>query len=306
MRAFVTGATGFLGAALVHRLVGAGVPVAILRRSTSSDWRLHQLPGSVIQIQGDLANPVGFKDTLATFRPDTCFHMAWHGVASRHRNDLSQAYANVESTLRLVELAADVGCQTWIGAGSQAEYGPQEGAINEDAPTRPTTLYGAAKLATYHLAGRAVELLGMRFAWLRVFSTYGPGDNPEWMIPSLIRALLARERPELTEGRQRWDYLFVRDAAEAFAAVASTPEARGLYNLGSGEAIPLREIVALVRDQIDPALPLGFGAIPYRPDQVMWLQADCRRLKQATNWAPLFSLSEGLRETIAWHKSVAK
>ncbi len=300
-RVLVTGASGFLGSFVVEHLVQSKISVAILRRPDSDLWRLGDTAARVESIVGDLEQPDSFRAAARAFAPDTVLHLAWHGVASRHRNDVAQVERNLHGTLALVETASEIGARAWIGAGSQAEYGPQSGPLNEDAPTQPTTLYGAAKLAAGHLTARLAALRGLRFAWLRVFSTYGPRDNPDWMIPSVVRALGRRERPALTAGEQRWDYLHVEDAAAAFHAVAATPDAAGIFNLGSGQAPRLRQVVEILRDAVDPGLPLGFGEIPYRSDQVMFLQADITRLQAATGWMPRRTLRDGLRETAAWY-----
>jgi UDP-glucose 4-epimerase len=117
--------------------------------------------------------------------------------------------------------------------------------------------------------------------------------------------LLAGARPRLTRGEQRWDYLYVEDAARAIYEAAVKSEAQGVFNLGSGEAVSLRHILELVRDLVDPSLPLGFGEIPYRPDQSMRLETSIDRLRAATGWKPRVSLDEGLRRTVEWHKSRA-
>ncbi len=300
-RAFVTGASGFVGSHVVEQLLGAGAEVAILCRPDTNLWRLGELDRRVVHIQGDLANPGSYRDALREFGPEIVFHLAWHGVDNTLRNDLSQISANLQATLQLVDAAAEAGALAWIGAGSQAEYGPHMGRIGEDALTRPTTLYGASKLSACHLAGRVAALRGLRFAWLRLFSIFGPKDNPGWMIPRMVRALARGERPALTLGEQRWDYLGVQDAAAAFLAVASSPNAEGIFNLGSGEAPRLRDTIEFIRDLIDPSLPLGFGEIPYRPDQVMVLQADIGRLQSEAGWSPRQSIRDGLRDTVDWY-----
>jgi nucleoside-diphosphate-sugar epimerase len=139
-----------------------------------------------------------------------------------------------------------------------------------------------------------------------VFSTYGPLEDLSWMIPYLIRTLLRRERPSLTACEQQWDYLFGPDAADAIWSVAKTTTATGVFNFGSGRANSLRKIVETLRDAIDPNLPLGIGEVPYRPDQVMHLEADIARLTRATGWTPATSLEEGLKQTVAWHKTQLK
>jgi nucleoside-diphosphate-sugar epimerase len=184
--------------------------------------------------------------------------------------------------------------------GSQAEYGPQNRVLHETAPTCPTTSYGLAKLCACVLSRHLAEQTGMRFAWMRIFSTYGPKDHVEWMIPGLVRSLCRRERPALTAGQQQWDYLYVEDAAEAICQVAETPGAEGIFNLGSGQTQSIRRIAEQIRDLIDPGLPLGFGEVPYRGDQVMHLQADIARLTEATGWTPRTPLAEGLARTVEY------
>jgi len=303
MRAFVTGATGFIGSHLVERLLRADVAVAILLRPSSNPWRIAALLPRVTVIPGDLHALGAVEAGLREFAPDTLFHLAWKGVAGRERNSPDQIEANLMPTVDLVRLAGRVGCRTWIGLGSQAEYGPQPSVIHEDTPPRPTTLYGVTKLCAGLLAGRLAADAGLRFAWLRVFSVYGPKDNPGWLLPDLISALSRGERFALTACEQHWDYLYVDDAAEAIYRVGVTPDAEGVFNLGSGQARPLRTIVERVRDLIDPCLPLGFGELPYRPDQVMHLQADIARLTRATGWHPTVSLDDGLRRTVAWYRA---
>ncbi|MBL7372666.1 NAD-dependent epimerase/dehydratase family protein, partial [Escherichia coli] len=106
----------------------------------------------------------------------------------------------------------------FVGMGSQAEYGPVSARLDETVPTRPTTVYGAAKLSTALMLERLAEADGLSFAWLRLFSSYGPKDDLSWLIPYMARRLLAGERPALTPGEQIWDYIYVEDAAAAVAA----------------------------------------------------------------------------------------
>ena len=189
--------------------------------------------------------------------------------------------------------------------GSQAEYGPSPYPLDESAPTRPTTIYGATKMATCILSEAMCKTSGLRFAWLRLFSSYGPKDQLDWMIPYLTNALLRGERPAVTAGDQEWDYLYIEDAAEAVVKVACNPQAQGVFNLGSGHAYRLRDVIARVRDLIDPRLEIGFGEVPYGPDQVMHLRADISRLVSITGWQPRTPLDEGLRQTVSWYRDHA-
>jgi nucleoside-diphosphate-sugar epimerase len=103
----------------------------------------------------------------------------------------------------------------------------------------------------------------------------------------------------LTACEQRWGFLHARDAASAFRLTLTRRDAGGLYNLGSFDAPPLEQTVSAIRDLVNPSAELGFGEIPYRPDQVMVLQADMHRL-QSLGWKQEVDIHEGLSQTVAW------
>lgn len=303
MRVFLTGASGFVGAAVLRQLLQRPSPdVCVLVRNPADAWRIADLlPGTTV-VAGDMGDAATLAAALARYAPTHLLHLAWDGVHGRHRNESSQ-HLNVHQTMQLLELALAAGVRHVIGLGSQAEYGPCEDRIDEDVPARPTTMYGAAKLAAGIMAARLCDLSGARFVWLRLFSSYGPGDHPDWMIPYLARTLLKGGRPAVTAAEQRWDYLYVDDAAAAVIAAACDVAARGFFNLGSGTAVRLRSVIERIRDEVDPSLPIGFGDVPYRPDQTMHLEANIDRLREAIGWSPMTSLDEGLRATVDWYRT---
>jgi nucleoside-diphosphate-sugar epimerase len=301
-RILLTGATGFIGARVAERLAERGHALALLLRKPRHTDRAAALYGASTLIAGDLADPQSYAAAMRSFAPDTVIHAAWHGVAGADRNDFSQL-ANIQAAAWLAAEAIASGATAFVGLGSQAEYGPHSRMLDETAQTQPTTLYGHSKLAACE-ATRAVCRTGnIRHAWMRVFSTYGPRDNPGWMIPSLIAALKAGEKPALTAGEQKWGFLFVDDAADAIAMVAENGAADGIFNLGSADAPLLRDTVSLLRDLVAPGAALGFGEVPYRPDQVMHLQADIARLRRVTGWSPRIDLASGLDKTVRWFTS---
>jgi nucleoside-diphosphate-sugar epimerase len=298
-RVLVTGASGFIGSFVTKQLLRRGIYTAVLQRDETVGARLSDIKDQLTIIKHDTRNSASFHEALTAFKPQTVIHLGWAGVGNFDRNSLRTQISNLEFAHELIEATRAAGAQHWIGAGSQAEYGPKNHAISEKDPTDPTTLYGASKLAAYHLTKTHCSLLGLRHSWLRIFSTYGPGDNEHWMIPSLIKQLLQGHEPSLTAGEQLWDYLHVEDAACAFIAVAEG-QVEGVFNLGSGEAHSLRHTIEQIRDLINPNAKLGFGKLPYRPDQVMRLQADVRLLTKAAVWKPLITIKEGLRDTVEW------
>jgi UDP-glucose 4-epimerase len=301
-RVLITGASGFIGSHLTKQLLDSGCEVAVLQREAKLGHRLSELQNQITVIRNDAKDCKELIRLLCEFKPTTLFHLGWAGVNNSFRNDINLQVDNLRLSLNLIDAGHAVGIKHWIGAGSQAEYGPKNHAISEIDSTHPTTLYGASKLAAYHLSKVRCSLLGIKHSWIRIFSTYGPGDNDNWMIPSLIKQLLNGQQPELTAGEQLWDYLHVADAARAFVAVG-TAEAEGVFNLGSGEAPSLRSTIERIKNLIDPHASLGFGIVPYRPDQVMILQAKIEKLVNLTNWKPRISLEDGLSETVVWYRN---
>lgn len=297
-RVFVTGASGFVGSAVVRALVAQGRDVAVLLRASSSPQRLQDCLGKLRVVRADLQGVDAVAGDIADFAPDAVLHLGWEGVKGADRNSPVQA-SNIASSLALFRIAADCGCQAFVGMGSQAEYGPAPGRLDESAPTRPTTVYGAAKLSTCLMLDRLGAANAQPFAWLRLFSSYGPGDDPSWLLQYLARMLLSGQRPALTAAQQVWDYIHVDDVAGAVIAAMDT-RAQGVFNLGSGHAHKLEHIITTLRDLVDPGLPLGFGEVPYRPDQVMHLEADIGRLTAATGWRPQVPLDTGLRQVVDW------
>lgn len=298
MKLFLTGASGFVGAATLRLALDAGFDVVAPLRPGASAPRLRDLSGRFTRIDLDLCDKPAVVAALARHRPDLVIHLAWWGVGNAFRNASEQVSANIAAACALAEGAVAAGCSAFIGAGSQAEYGPGS-AMREDSPADPATLYGAAKLASFHLTRQIVRAAGVRHAWLRIFSTYGPGDNPGWLIPHLIAEFRAGRCPKLTEGAQVWDWLHVEDAARAFLAVGQTRQAEGVFNLGSGASHRVRDVVERLRDVIAPGLPLVFGEIPMRADQTRHLCADISRITSLTGWRPQIALADGLRMTAA-------
>jgi nucleoside-diphosphate-sugar epimerase len=302
MRCLVTGASGQLGSFLTRLLLRKGHEVAALVRPQSDLWRLSDLLPGVKLVYGNLSTVDQVASEIRSISPEIVFHLAWYGVTREYRNDPDQINQNLLGSVKLLQVVLNSGCRCWVGIGSQEEYGPCNGLLREDLPPKPVNVYGVTKLCTGLLSQQLCETANVRSIWFRLLATYGPKDDLRHFIPGLIIKLLASERPALTPGEQKWDYLYVEDACQAIYHAAVKSSARGIFNLASGEVYSVRSIAERIRDLIDPSLPLGFGEIAYRPDQMMRLQADVSRLK-AIGWVPKVSLDEGLKATVSWYKT---
>jgi nucleoside-diphosphate-sugar epimerase len=295
-RILVTGAGGFVGAAVADLAARQGHQVTVLVRNPAAP-RAATLAGRCAVTVADLADRGAVDAALAQARPNIIIHSAWEGVGGAARAGDIQL-DNIRTTVSLLDAAITVGASRFIGIGSQAEYGRHDRRIDESAATEPFLLYGAAKLSACHLTRQRATEAGIGFAWLRLFSPYGPGDNPNWLIPSVAAQILAGQAPRTSLGTQKWDYLHIVDTARGVLAAALTDSAQGVFNLSSGRAVTVRSIVERIRDLARPGLALTFGDIPFGPNQIMHLEGDCSRLSAATGWAPSIAIEDGLATVV--------
>ncbi len=306
-RVVVTGASGMIGATLVRQLVSAGIEVLAITRPYSEKAVNLTVTALVKSIACDISELRNFPLSQVKGAYDTFFHFAWAGTYGTARDDVYLQHANIGYTLDAMGLAKKLGCTTFIGAGSQAEYGPKAGIkLAPDLPAAPITGYGIAKLDAGRLGRLYAEQLGIRFMWARILSVYGPMDNPYTLVMSTIRKLLAGSEVHFTKGEQQWDFLFSEDAALAFRLMAEKGKDGAVYCLGSGKTVSLADALTYLCHLVRPGCRVGLGDLPYPEKQVMYLCADIDTLQMDTGFSPETSLEEGIGKTIAWCKEMGK
>jgi len=296
--AIVTGATGMIGVALVEECIKNNVLVTAVVRPNSTN--LYRLPSSkllkTVACDMDEYSKLPF---ILDINADIFYHFAWSVTDKRRNDDISGQYQNIQYTLEAIQTAKMLGCDTFIGAGSQAEYGvSKEGKIGPDTPTNPVTPYGISKYAAGKFSMILCERLGLKCIWTRIFSVYGKYDNPSSMISSTLEKFVNGEKAAFTPGIQLWDYLYSEDAGRAFYLLGEKGSAQRIYCIASGQARPLYEFIKMMRDAIDFELEIGIGEIPYSNDSVMNLCADISNLTADTGFIPTIGFNEGIHRLI--------
>ena len=300
-KAIVTGATGAIGSALVRELISHDIKVLVLCRKDSG--RIDRIPEHplVEKCFCDLRELDQLENTTGE-NYDVFYHFAWRGTIGPERNDMYLQNENVKNSLDAVRLAQRFGCHTFIGAGSQAEYGRVEGLLRADTPTHPETGYGIAKLCSGQMTRELAHSLGMKHIWTRILSVYGPYDGERTMVMSVMNSLCNHVAPKCTKGEQKWDYLYSKDAARAFRMLGENGADGKVYVLGSGNVMPLSRYIQAICTCAAPDIQAEFGAVPYAPRQVMYLGADISELQEDTGFVPEYSFEKGIQETIQWYK----
>lgn len=296
-RAVITGATGAIGTALINELIKQNIEVLVLCRDGSE--RNVNIPESELVTKKccDLKDLVSLQnDTGKAY--DVFYHFAWIGTTGEARNDMYLQNLNVKYALDAVKLAKKFGCKTFIGAGSQAEYGRVEGVLKPDTPTNPETGYGIAKLCAGQMTRQLALQLGLKHIWTRVLSVYGPNDTENSMVMSTVNKLKQNIVPEFTKGEQLWDYLYSSDAARAFYLLGEKGKNGKTYVLGSGKTKPLKEYIRDIQLIVNPDCEIKLGAVPYAEKQVMHLEADISELRDDTGFEPRVEFKDGIQNII--------
>lgn len=298
-RVIITGPTGAIGIALIKECIRNGVEVLALCHKGSQ--RIMRIPKNpLVDIQEFELDAMDKVAKHVSGDYDIFFHLAWAGTVGDARNDMVLQNSNIGYTLDAVNLAKSLGCSTFVGAGSQAEYGRVEGTISPDTPTNPENGYGMAKLCAGQMTRVMCHKMGMAHVWPRFFSVYGPYDGAHSMVISTINTLLDGKHASFTPCRQEWDYLFSRDAGRALYLAGTKGRDGAIYCVGSGIARPLSEYVEKIGEAVDPAATLGIGELPYSDKQVMYLCADISALQADTGFKPQVTFDDGIKATVDW------
>ncbi len=305
MRVIVTGAAGFIGSALVRRLLGRGEEVcAVVRPGSKSLGRLLGLepgpgPGRMVLCEWNLHDigrlPAGLTQTdWGSEAADAWVHIGWEGAGNENRGKRDVQWANIAQSLAAVEAAAALGCGRFLFTGSQAEYGIYHERLYEDMPCRPVSEYGKAKA---DFAAKAKILCGsleMDFVHTRIFSVYGPGDHPWSLVNSCLRTWRAGGCMRLGECTQQWNFLYIDDAARALCHLLDEGRA-GIYNVAGEDTRPLRSYIEEMYALCGGQGSYVYGERPYHAEGPVDLIPDITRICQDTTWRPRVSFAQGIR-----------
>jgi CDP-glucose 4,6-dehydratase len=310
----VTGATGIVGGWLVRRLLDLGGEIVVLLRDEPAGAELFRSGdvNRVTRVRGDLENGRLLERILVDYDVRLVFHLgAQTQVVTAHREPLGTLEANVRGTYQLLEAARrQARPPAVVVASSDKAYGASETLpYTEDQPLTGRGIYDVSKSAADLIATAYAVSFELPVAIARCGNIYGGGDlNWDRIVPGTIRSLMRRERPVLrSDGRPRRDYLYVRDAVNAYVRLAdallSGDAAGEAFNFGHTKPVSVLEIVEDLRvimgcEDLDPVILSG--AAGEIPDQYL----DASKAAARLDWRPAFGLREGLTETVAWYRNL--
>lgn len=297
----ITGITGFLGCHLGKLLCENNYQVIATRRSNSSLKNCTEFQEQIKWIYIDDDN---WKDIITGYQPAIIIHAAWIGVAAAERDDWELQTKNLSFLQDLLFIARQSGTQKIIGLGSQAEYGFIDTIVVESHPLKPTTAYGAVKIISAQLLKDFCVKHTIQWYWLRVFSVFGEKESTKWLLPNVIKTIAAKQvkKMSFSPGDQQYAYLYIKDFANAIKnIVINKGNNSGIYNVSSSRPLPLKHIISFIKDIIDPAFVLEFGALPYRQNQSMLIAGDVTLFNKVFGSVAQTSLEESINNTINFY-----
>ena len=294
----VTGAAGFIGSALCERLHSMGHRV--VGYDNLSRGRREFLPQGVRLVEGDIRDATRLQETVAASKPDWLIHLAaMHFIPECIVKPQETIDVNVGGTGRVLETCRGSSVRSVIFASSAAVYAPTDRPCVEEAtPLRPLEVYGESKVAAEQLVRAFQNETGIPTSILRLFNAIGRNETNPHVVPHILESLKTSDVIRLGNIEPRRDYIDTRDLAEAIVEVADTSDGLRVFNVGTGVAHSVKDVVDLLRRILDRPIRVEQDPARMRSTERMLLAADIRQIRRATRWAPRTSLEETLRDLL--------
>jgi nucleoside-diphosphate-sugar epimerase len=268
-------------------------------RDTNRPMHPATWPESIDWREGDVRNYSQIRRLVQASAPEIVFHLAAVGANDPFIPEEMALRVNLFGTLNLLRAirrdshtAGDITVKRVIVAGTSYEYG-------ETKELDPGNVYAASKVAAWAFCRMYYRAHGIPVVVARPFNIYGPGQNPQALIPAAIRAALRNEDFPTTPGEQRRDFIYVDDVVRGFLHIAVTDGVEGqTFDLGTGLATPVRTVVEQIFALTHSGGCPRFGTLPHRPGIVWTLVADTDKTTRLTSWQATIGLEEGLCKTI--------
>lgn len=303
-RAIVSGGAGFVGNAVVRELLSHHAEVyAIVRPGFSERSEKSRLSGLDVRlVECDIKNIECLPKILTERGFDAWYQFAWDGLRGAALVDYTTQIMNIKWAMDAIHAAAAVGCKKFIGAGSVSQYEltTPEG---QTALADKHKVYKTAKLCCEYMGKSVAADLGIEFIWPIITNIYGVGESSPRLINSMIRNLQIGEHQALSHGNQIYDFIYISDAAKAFRLIGENGKAGRVYTIAQGQAQPLKNFLATVRDVVAPGAKLGFGELEFNGIYLPEECYDITALAEDMGFCAEIPFSEGIRRTAEWIKT---
>jgi UDP-glucose 4-epimerase len=301
-RVLVTGGAGFVGSALVRRLIASGARVTVLDDLFTG--RRDAIPTGADFIEGSVTDEPLVRDLVK--RHTLVFHLAARNIIASTANPRDDFATNIGGTLNVLLAARDSNLERVVYTSSASVYGnPRSIPINEDDRLEPLTPYAVSKLAGEHYCVAFYESYGLSVAVVRYSNVYGPYQRPENPYCGVVSKFLIAANAGQTisvhgDGGQTRDFTFVEDAVDATLLAATHPRAEGeVFNVGTGVETSVNDLAAAIGRA--SGCPMNVEHIDRRDiDNIRRRVVNIEKIRHMLRWSPQVTLDRGLEKTVRW------
>jgi nucleoside-diphosphate-sugar epimerase len=304
----VTGASGFVGANLVKKIMDKN-EIYIFTRKESDTWRLNDIKSEINVQTINFENKNKIQSVVNKIKPDYVFHLATYGGYPFQQDVKTIVDSNIHNSINLMQALSEYGrLEKFINIGSSSEYGPKTKPMKEIDLASPIFPYGIAKLTQSNFAKYFFVKNGLPSVTLRLFSVYGPLEEPGRLIYDIMTSILRKNILKLASKKSKRDFIFVDDVIEAIEKTSKTPNIEGgIFNIGSGKEYSIEEVVNIVQSKLKKDLKVSWGNIEKQRSfetNNHWI-ANISKIKKEIKWNPKVNFEKGLAKTFEWYENNA-
>jgi len=290
-KVLVTGGNGYLGKFLVEELKKEGAQVFVIDKS---------ILGKENEFAVDITDANEVEMLIKKIQPEIVFHLA--ASLNRERNfdnfDLINKI-NHQGTFNLLNALKDIPYDNFIFTSTSEIYGDNQAPFHEKQIPDPASPYSLTKIYAENLIRTFSKLNNKSYTILRLFNFFGKGMPKQFFIPQMIDALQSKDSFDMTEGKQNRDFLYIEDVITGLLLCAQNKEVKNeTYNLCSGKAVSLKELVVTIKEQLKSNCKINFGALPYRENEVWNMLGDNSKIKKNLGFEIKYNLVDAIKKII--------
>lgn len=302
----ITGGAGFIGANLTKQLLKKNYEVHILIKNDSPLWRLNEIKKEKnLHIhKTNINNASDLKKIMKTLKPKKIFHLASYGNYSRQTELSKMVNVNVIGTKNILEATHHINYDSLIITGSSSEYGFKNKPMRENDFLLPESYYAATKASATLISSTYAKLNKKPIKILRLFSVYGPLEDPSRLIPTIITCTIKNKEINITKGKIKRDFIYIEDVVSAIIKASNFNKAKlygEIFNIGTGFQYTNKEVVNTLQKIANKNLNIQFNFKERAWDTNYWV-ADINKTQRELGWKPKFNLDKGLKKSYLWYR----